>query len=320
MDEETNCNKTATVILKANNVEDFLRYKNNTVYLHTLPAFYTQLLDMWYAIHNTKPTLVKDILNENIWFNEQILIDNKPVNNKIWRNAGIRNIKDLVKGNRLMTKQQLEEKYNIRCDFLFYNGLQAAIPRSWLEKIHECNNVESIPVVQENLSVNINDKNVEIRKVTCKQLYWAEIERISQRPTSYYSWESNYYYASFDWELINMIPYECSTETHLQSFQYKIIHRYFPCKYNLHIWRIEDEDKCTQCNEVDTLSHYFAECKMLESFWKILKTWFLRNFQFIINFTPLDILLGIPNYTKNCEIDILNFVILFAKNFIYNCK
>ena len=51
-----------------------------------------------------------------------------------------------------------------------------------------------------------------------------------------------------------------------------------------------------------------------------MKAWFLRNFEFVINFTPLDILLGIPNFEKNVEIDILNFVILYAKYFIYNCK
>ena len=45
-----------------------------------------------------------------------------------------------------------------------------------------------------------------------------------------------------------------------------------------------------------------------------------KNFEFVTNFTPLDILLGIPNFDKNVEIDILNFVILFAKFFIHNCK
>ena len=71
---------------------------------------------------------------------------------------------------------------------------------------------------------------------------------------------------------------------------------------------------------VDTLCHYFAECSLVCDFWKYLKTWFLRAFEFCINFTALDILLGIPNYGKNKDIDILNFVILFAKSYIYDCK
>ena len=43
-------------------------------------------------------------------------------------------------------------------------------------------------------------------------------------------------------------------------------------------------------------------------------------FEFCINFTVLDILLGIPNYGKNKGIDNLNFVMLFAKSYIYSSK
>ena len=56
-------------------------------------------------------------------------------------------------------------------------------------------------------------------------------------------------------------------------------------------------------------------------FWgESVKRWFLRVFQSVINSTPLDILLGIPNYDNSNVIMNLNFVILFAKYFIYDCK
>ena len=51
-----------------------------------------------------------------------------------------------------------------------------------------------------------------------------------------------------------------------------------------------------------------------------LKTWFLHTFKLCINVTPLDVLLGIPNHSDSTEIDIRNFVILFAKCYIYSCK
>ena len=136
----------------------------------------------------------------------------------------------------------------------------------------------------------------------------------------YFKWEADYYYASFDWELINMIPYECTTEIYLHSLQYKILHRYFPCNYNLHLWSVIDSNQCVHCDDIDTLGHYFAECQVVKVFWKSLKTWFLRTFEFVINFTTLDILLGIPNYDKNNDVTNLNFIILFAKNYIYTCK
>ena len=36
----------------------------------------------------------------------------------------------------------------------------------------------------------------------------------------------------------------------------------------------------------------------MRGFWNSLKAWFLRTFEFCINFTVLDILLGITNYGK----------------------
>ena len=41
---------------------------------------------------------------------------------------------------------------------------------------------------------------------------------------------------------------------------------------------------------------------------------------FVTNFTSLDMLLGIPNDDNSNDVMILNFVILFAKYYIYNCK
>ena len=86
----TNCNKTASFILKTNNVENFLKYKNEIKYLHTVPKFYEQLLDIWYSIHNKERMTVQEILQEDIWFNSNILIGNKPIYNKEWNEAGIR--------------------------------------------------------------------------------------------------------------------------------------------------------------------------------------------------------------------------------------
>ena len=50
-----------------------------------------------------------------------------------------------------------------------------------------------------------------------------------------------------------------------------------------------------------------------------MKTWFLCTFPFD-NFTASDSLLGIPNYDSNNNVTNLNFVILFAKSYIYTCK
>ena len=134
IDRPTNCNTAAAFILKIENMENFLRDENSVRFLHSLPKFYEQLLDMWYSIHNTEPTTINEILQEHIWYFARILIRDKPVFNKVWFQVGIECIQDLCEGNSLMTKDMLSQKYQISCDFLFYNGLKAALPITWLEK------------------------------------------------------------------------------------------------------------------------------------------------------------------------------------------
>ena len=42
----------------------------------------------------------------------------------------------------ILDKQKRNEgSFEVTCDFLFYNGLKAALPSTWLEKIHAANSV-----------------------------------------------------------------------------------------------------------------------------------------------------------------------------------
>ena len=253
--------------MKTNDVERFLTHKNNTRFLQPLPQFYKQLLDMWYSLNNVEPETISEVLNESIWLNERIIVGNVPIHNKTWIKAGILTIKDCLNGNSFMSQAQLMEKYKVPCDFLFYNGLRSSIPHRWLDLLATTNNIDKFIVEKpQSLMIKLSNKYVELRKATCRQFYWTKIQFISERPTCYFKWESEYFFATFDWDLINIIPYECTSDTYLQSIQYKIIHRYFPCKYQLNTWNIEDSNKCTYCQEIDTLSHYFVECESVGGF------------------------------------------------------
>ena len=64
---ENNCNTTAAFILKTNDVERFLTYKNNTRFLQPLPQFYKQLLDMWYSINNVESKTISEVLKTNVF-------------------------------------------------------------------------------------------------------------------------------------------------------------------------------------------------------------------------------------------------------------
>jgi len=70
-------------------------------------------------------------------------------------------------------------------------------------------------------------------------------------------WKELYYFVDFDWKNIFALPYEITSETSLQSMQYQIIIRYFPCKSFVGLWNNDIDTKCTLCNDEETLEHYF---------------------------------------------------------------
>ena len=37
------------------------------------------------------------------------------------------------------------------------------------------------------------------------------------------------------------------------------LRKFFPCSDNLHLWSIMDSNKCVHYDDIDTISHYFAE-------------------------------------------------------------
>ena len=162
-----NCSKTASFILKTNNIENFLKYKNEIKYLHPVPKFYEQLLDIRYSIHNTEPMTVQEILQEDIWLNSNILIGNKPIYNKQWDEAGIRCIQNLVEGNSLMSQETIEQKYKVTCSILFYNGLRTAIPRSWLAKINDEINLVGIVTNSEFLLLCVCIPYIFTKNILC---------------------------------------------------------------------------------------------------------------------------------------------------------
>ncbi len=85
-------------------------------------------------------------------------------------------------------------------------------------------------------------------------------------------------------------------------------------------WYSNIKKECTYCNESDTLEHYFFNCKKVKCFWSsFFKWWFcITDTQFGIH--ALDIVLGIQNQNNDNIMNLLNYCILQAKVFIYECK
>ena len=91
-------------------------------------------------------------------------------------------------------------------------------------------------------------------------------------PIALVTWDMFYEITKEEWQTIFRIPYILIRETKIQSLQFKILHRIFPCKTNLKRWKIYDIEECDECGGIEDLQYYFALCGEVRAFWFALST------------------------------------------------
>jgi len=111
----------------------------------------------------------------------------------------------------------------------------------------------------------------------------------------------------------------CCKYTKYQSFQYKIIHRIFPCNEWLTEMNIKTSSQCSFCEQNDSIQHYLTQCPKTLLFWKMFfKWWNSLDVPRISDIDMTNILFGYPENDKITNV--LNYVLLIAKYHIYKQK
>ena len=151
--------------------------------------------------------------------------------------AGINNMYDIVDSVnvRYLSLLELQDKFNIAITTMEYNSLISSIPKNWKRRLNGCNIND---IVRTNpLMVRLNNIYRNVYKVQCKD-YYNHLVRTKILPvTAVAKWETLYDSIRFDWSGIFCCVFDNTRETSLQSFQYKILHRFIPCNVNLYRWK-----------------------------------------------------------------------------------
>jgi len=238
---------------------------------------------------------LNDILNEKVCYNKHILIDNKPITNRLFRINNIECLNDLLKPDlSFKTNQDLNWLNTME-----YNQLITSIPNQWKKLVSDKRGKKETFKPISDLQVKIGTKHKEIIHIKCKEFYWHQLNKTYETPTAVNKWEELYYYVHFDWRHIFSLPYETTSETSLQSLQYQILNRFFPCKETWYEWNCGTDEKCPFCNCVVTLEHFFFHCSLVKPFWRLFFDWWKRVSECNFNLGALDIIFGIMNENRS---------------------
>ena len=83
-------------------------------------------------------------------------------------------------------------------------------------------------------------------------------------------------------------------------------------------WKIVESPNCLNCGSFDTIEHFYFECDKTKTFWNNIRIWIRTITEINIDFTILEVLLGILQ--ENTHSVLCNYIIVHAKGYIYNCK
>lgn len=288
-----------------------------------LPLFYHQIFYAWGEIRLLSESKddVWNIRREPLWFNKNILIEHKyaSYNYKLWYQSGIKIVHNLVdsRGN-FHEVNILENKYGIKIDVMKYNSIKSAIPTTWKKLLKSITVVEKAISDEELPLLSINNVEIPISAIRNKDVYWMLTDEKSIEPISKKKWNESYDLCDDTWKKIYKLPFYNVRDSKLQTLQYKILNRIFPCNYYVSKFNKDVSELCETCNLVDTIEHYFVICDTVKPFWTSFSNWWktIGNEYVVLNSS--DIIFG---YFGECEHRYaLNYCILYAKKFISHQK
>lgn len=202
-----------------------------------------------------------------------------------------------------------------------YNSILNSIPKKWKQTLRKQQIPQNAISNTEPLCLKVRTIEKPIAKLTNKDLYSSLLKsEYSKSPKCVTKWEEEFG-NELEWKKIHTAA-KVDTKAKIQSFQYAIIHRFFPCGLYLSKWLKNSSPYCSICNQyqIDTISHYFYTCQGTHSLWTDLENWLNRCFSthnITIKMNCKDIILGFSEPGRHIEL--LNFITLQAKWFIY-CK
>ncbi len=287
-----------------------------------LPLFYHQVLHAWgdcrLRTHCDDSMDAWEVRREALFFNKNILINGSYLGANLihWYEKGIFCLHDILYENgHFYSIADLERLYDLKVDVLLYNGLKDAIPREWRRLVAGVTICRQAISSKESPFIKCKGNLKPISLVCNKDIYnlFRQIQPLVP-PKCTSRWQTYFPNHNFQWTDIFKMAFVTVRCTKIQTLQYKILHRYFPCNHWLAKWNRDVQETCVRCDEVDTMEHYFYRCDQVNLFWKGFVAWWSNNMSQVLELSDTEVLFGYFHNLSQAEA--VNYCILYAKSFI----
>jgi hypothetical protein len=195
------------------------------------PNLYWLMLKAWREVTTLTNQIntPMDVRRECLWLNEKIKFNNKQIKWNTWHNKGINLIHDIINAEgEFLTPQELEQKFDLKCNIMIYNTLKDVIPHEWRKFLKTMRIPPESINFREQIHININKKPKILNKLTNKDIYWILVKNIQVKPIIIEKFKHELGIEENRWKTIFTIP-RVVRDTKIRAFQYKLLYKLTPC-------------------------------------------------------------------------------------------
>lgn len=242
-------NKIGELLWKAN-------FKEEDCHLITdNHGFWYNVLKSWAKFNYINPFGKNQIIDQLLWNNSFIKINDKLVCNLNMIQHGILSVRNLLTDQGFMTVKQFIERYP-QVNIMDYLSLVHAIPNEWKKWIRDnflyredispkCDLAEVMPSIVSTVYRSLHTNVYLLENKWQKWEIWLNIEIW---PNDFLKW-------------VNAI-WSITYNSKLRTFQYRLLNHAIVTNVNLKLWKIVQFDSCTFCkNEAETIIHLFINAQ-----------------------------------------------------------
>ena len=279
-------------------------------------TFISEILSIWTDInYEANIYSTEQLKAQNLWQNSLIRVGNKPIHYKSWSSKGVRNVGHLMKDSiQFLSFEDFKERFNIKTNFLTFQGVISAIKALWKSKEENLYNITT------NCETFIDTflKARQPNRLTYKILVGKKQTKLVEAQRKWIADCRVETQENIDWDTVYRSPFLCTKISKLIVFQFKLLHRRLATNSFLTKINLKDNEQCTFCqNDTETLIHLFWNCNVSTLFWQDFKQWAVNRgeLSIYINLTAYLVLGLKPSKKKR-----LDFYFLIARLFLWVCK
>ena len=277
-------------------------------------AFWLETIKAWQKVNSGVKVSTRTILNESLWFNQAISLDNHPsVPKQKMISRGVLRVKDLCDAReRVMSCGELQRKYKFG-NFLMWHTVLQALPGNWKRMI-----AAGRSGTDEEPEIDIYETIQRKRKIAgwAYSLMLKESD-ISIPEKAQNKWEGELRVERESWNDVFKSVYELTNDFKLRWLQLRILHRILATNKMLFIFHIRDDGKCDRCSDPsENILHIFWDCPSSNEFWID----FQQKLAVTRSLSPSMIILGIDDENSPIASPSLRLGVLLGKAFIWQCR